>query len=518
MGESQGLLLVAGALKGRLAAGLVIIACCAVFQFFTLRTGQSWMDDAFMYVMHAENLAAGRPYAQTCYVYNPLNPYAGPAQYPPGYPAALSVVVRAGGGLRAMKAANVLFLAALLCCVLLLADFPAGDPRALGLVAVLGFCPVLWDFKDLIYSDFLFCALVYLALLVYRRARGAAGQRLYAAAGLSCWLAYSVRPLGALLPAAFALEALVRREGRRGAAVLAAAFAVPAAAQAFFFPAGVYGGLLALPRSGGFLPAAGKVLGGFLGSLTEFWYLPPGRGGVLAAYAALGLSLLALAGYAAGLRERLGKRGPDAMDFFAALYVGTVVLFRMYDGIRYIFPLMPWLVWKALEGFGAFGSARAARRWTAAFLAAAFGLYAWSFASGARYGALPGGPYEPAAQQMFSFVKKASSEGDTVVFVKPRSMCFFTGRKSEVYPPAAGDAALTAWLRETGASYLVASRIFPQDAAELYGFIARNRGLLEKVYENPDYKVFRIRKGGLRGFTSALRTRLWPCSCARCTS
>ncbi|MCX5786260.1 MAG: hypothetical protein NTX59_11285 [Elusimicrobia bacterium] len=478
----------------RAAAGLALIALCAVFQFFTIRDGHPWMDDAFMYIMHADNLVSGRPYADTCYVYNPENPYVGPRAYPPGYPAVLTVPLKLGGGLKAMKAGNVFFLSGLLACLLFFFTSPAGDFRLLGLLALFGLNPVLWDYKDLVYSDILFCCLLYLSLLLHRLSYSRPGLAMHALAGFCAYLAYAVRPLGALLPAALVLEDLLAgKADRRRQAVLCACFLAPAAAQAFFFDLSSYADQLASPIRSALLPSAVKVLKEFLFSLKGFWALGP-ETSLPAALAALALAFLTLFGFAAGLVRRVRESKLEAMDFFAAFYLLTVAGFGMYDGVRYIFPLMPYLVWKAFEGFEIFGGAVMGRRAAAAFLAAAFALYGWSFAIKAEYGPMNGGPYGRPAQEMFGFLKGASSAADTIIFVKPRSMCFFTGRKSSIYPPYGNDAHFTAYFREAGASYLVVSRVFGQDALYLYGFAERNRASLEKVYDNPDFKVFRLRK------------------------
>jgi len=477
------------------AAAFAVIAFCALFQFFTLRSGHSWMDDAFMYVMHADNLAAGRPYAQTCYAYTPENPYPGPAVYPPGYPVLLAVIMKAGGGFRAFKAANVFFLASLLVCLLFLAGFPPDDLRAAALAGLFGLNPVLWNYKDLVYSDILFCFLLYFSVLVYGRARERRGSLLYAAAGFACYLAYSVRPLGGILPAAIALEAIASGKGRwRDLGVLAACFAVPAAAQAFFFDLSAYSGTLSAHTADALVPGASRVLGGFLTSMLNFWAPDLSRAPAASA-AAAALTFAVLAGFTAGLGARISAKRLEAMDFFVPLYVGAVAAFRIYDGVRYLFPLMPYLAWKAFEGFGVFRGEAAGRRASAVFLAGALALYGWTFAARTEYGTISAGPYSKTAQGMFDYLRTASDRDGTVIFIKPRSMCFFTGRRSAVYPASGDDAQFMEYFRKEGASYLVISRIFEQDARSLYGFAERNSRVLEKVYENQDFKVFRILPG-----------------------
>jgi hypothetical protein len=73
------------------AAALLILAI-AGFQVATIRSGQDWGDDFAMYILHARNIAQGRDYAATGYIYNPDYPSLGPVTYPPVFPLLLSPI------------------------------------------------------------------------------------------------------------------------------------------------------------------------------------------------------------------------------------------------------------------------------------------------------------------------------------------------------------------------------------------------------------------------------------------
>ena len=62
---------------------LAIVVLTGVFHCSTMRAGHDWGDDFSMYVQHAKNLAEGRPYAETRYIYNPFRPMYAPRAYPP---------------------------------------------------------------------------------------------------------------------------------------------------------------------------------------------------------------------------------------------------------------------------------------------------------------------------------------------------------------------------------------------------------------------------------------------------
>lgn len=449
------------------------------------------MDDAFMYTMHADNLCAGRPYADTCYVFNPENPYVGPPSYPPGYPALICAVKKAGGGMRAMKAANALAIGALALVLTLLPPASAGTALSAGIAALVALAPALWEQKDLLYSDIIFTLLLYMALLLHQTAGMLRKSWISALEGFVSYLAYAVRPLGVLLPAAFVIKDLFRGTLRcRAAALRLAFFAIPALLQTLFFPAFQYADQLHSPIKESVPAGAAHVLGLFFLGFNAFWAIEPGSNAPIAA-AGLLLTLLLLGFYAAGAVRRFRAGEPEAMDFFTLLYIATIALFGMFDGIRYVFPLVPFLAWKGLESAAAFRNLL--RRAVPAVFITAGILFAWSYLVKADYKEIADGPAGKTAQEMFAYISRETKPADTVIFAKPRSLCYFTGRKSSIYPPAGDDGHFREYFRRTGAKYLVVSKNFEQDRKFLYAFVGRNGDLLEKKFENPDFKVFRLK-------------------------
>jgi hypothetical protein len=76
----------------------------------SIRRGNFWPDDYALYVHHAENIAEGRPYADTGYIYNPGAADYSPRAYPPVFPLLPAPICRAYGlDLHAMKIEVVVF-------------------------------------------------------------------------------------------------------------------------------------------------------------------------------------------------------------------------------------------------------------------------------------------------------------------------------------------------------------------------------------------------------------------------
>jgi hypothetical protein len=85
----------------RLSRGLLgialLILIIATFYIASIRRGNFWPDDYALYVHHAENIAEGRPYADTGYIYNPGAADYSPRAYPPVFPLLLAPIYRAYG-------------------------------------------------------------------------------------------------------------------------------------------------------------------------------------------------------------------------------------------------------------------------------------------------------------------------------------------------------------------------------------------------------------------------------------
>src|SRR5262245_47077561 len=184
----------------------------------TLRPGHEWDDDYSLYVAHARNLAEGRPYADTGYVYNPHFPSYSPRTYPPVFPLLLAPVYRAFGlDLAAMKAFVVLLYVAFLGVLAALLRRRLRAPYALACLLLVGLNPYLWQLTDRLLSERPFLLFAYLTLGLMDRACAAREQQQRAwgwalLAGLAAYLAFGTRTAGVVLvPSLFAVELLRRR-------------------------------------------------------------------------------------------------------------------------------------------------------------------------------------------------------------------------------------------------------------------------------------------------------------------
>lgn len=472
---------------------LGVAAGVCVFYLLTLRQGQTWMDDYAQYVMHAVNLAQGRPYADTGYIFNPLNQFIGPATYPPVFPLLLAPVCKLlGPDLQVMKALTCAAFGGFLYVMMLIFAEKFGARRALIAGAAIGLSPVFWSFKDYLYAEYPFLLFSFAALYVYGRARAAeaaGGRWLRAAlaAGLLTYLAYGTRTLGALLPPVFLLADLAagRKLSKTFFAAAAVAFCLGLAqnltlhsdavyadqTRAWFSQVSLWGALV--NNFLNYTPRFALLFGGALG---------PGFGTALFAAAAL----LAAAGFGAA-----GKGGLSLYGVYVLVNLIFLMVCPASDGLRYAFQLAPFLLYYAFAGWDAV-SARLGR---AARLAGAALLLLTAVGYGAAYAkaqwTLNTGTAREETGQLFEFIRRAVPPSGAVIFRKPRTLALYTGRRSAMYH-AAGDADLLAYFKQIGAGHLVTAPLFAEDRLVLIPFVERNPARFSQIYSNADFTVYRI--------------------------
>ncbi|MDX1531681.1 MAG: hypothetical protein R3362_09160, partial [Rhodothermales bacterium] len=173
--------------------------------------------DPYQYLLHAENLVEGRPYAATGYIQSP-DWYVAPVAYPPGFPLLLAPVIALFGiDLMAVGALLTLAFVGGLWALAALLRGALPRPYVIGLVLVVGLHPYFWKFKLLPLSELPFLCAVALCLLFYSRAtRDGPGTRsgtvigLAVLAGLTLGFAIGTRLLGLVLLPTFVLHDLVR--------------------------------------------------------------------------------------------------------------------------------------------------------------------------------------------------------------------------------------------------------------------------------------------------------------------
>ena len=490
----------AAVLSVALAAGV------AVFLVGTLRKGHNWDGDYALYIMHAENIVAGRPYGATGYIFNPQN-WIHPAAYPPGLPLLLAPVYRlAGLDLQRMKLVGVFSFALFLLVFARTATCRLPVPLGLALVAMLGFHPWIWDFKDTVFSELPFMLFCYATLALVDGVAEQPLNRKWAAivaSSVGLALACLTRSIGfVLLPTILLVywHATRKLVNSGSLVVLSAVLLIGLARLALPYDAGTYVNQFA---EGGGTP----LVGGLRNYRTAVWDLLGAwsiRGPGLRHVLTFAFLTLMVAGFVARLRVRL-----TVFEVFFVLYWVVLLIYPFQIEVsRYSLPVWPLMLFYAFAGAYELG-ARAGTAWRIALPAllvgGLWGLHLAQY-SRADFGPIPFSVTNARSRQVFN-VMKATLPADAVVLTrKPTIIALFTGRRAAIWPSPFSDAALWRYARQIGATYVLQGPLNygmnGRRPDQFDAFIERNQARLNLIFTNPWFRLYKMTMAPERSATA----------------
>ncbi|MEN4013158.1 MAG: glycosyltransferase family 39 protein [Bellilinea sp.] len=478
------------------------LAAVAVFYGLTFRAGHPWGDDFAQYIAHARNIVNGLPYTDIGIIHNPAI-VLGPSAYPPLFPLLLAPLVALFGiHLTAFKILGVV------CALGALALFERWlrrhfNPvmRAL-IVALAGFSPLFWSYKEQILSDMPFVFFTMLAVLLIERLKEEGGGRWGGwLAGLAMGAAVAARSVGVVLWIAFILEQILQRRWRRRWFGQAAGAALSV--------------IIALNL---LLPSTGDYLGQTAGwnwaviqynletievAANYLWASDPTLWGVFSFTSLVAMVLFAVGFFRrprpapnTGLRESIGL-----IEWYFAGHLAIILIWPHPQGMRFFLPLMFFYLYYVFLGLKytfstatGFKNMRARQLGLVAAIALALALTLspaenfWKNYAKLPLRAFDAGVGLPASQEMFTYARDSIADGQVVAFFKPRALALLSGKTAFAphWQPAQPEQTL-ADLREYQADYLIVWKV---DYAHLADFARQNSQWFTLVFENADFDIF----------------------------
>jgi hypothetical protein len=490
---------------------IIMLAAAAVACFFllTIRDGQHAGDFA-MYVRHAINIVDGNPYAESGYVQNPAAQSVGTVAYPPGVPLVLAPVYAVSGlDLNAMKVLMVVFFVAFLIVLGLLAGSHLRAPYLFSLLVIVGFLPYFWDYKDNVESDFPFLFPVFLSMLLVDVAGRTQSSRrrgiLAVAAGITMFVAISMRPIGLVLPIALLLYDLISR--RRW---------VPG--PGFWIPASVCMVLVVLQNV--LLPLeSGSYAGAFLQQVKSPLDLVAAAIGnakyyMLACVArmifangfsdtiAVGLAVLSVAPLLVGLIHRV-RTGAGIVEVFFVCY-GGILLIWPFRQPNYMIPMYPLIAYYVILGIQTAVPERFKRPATVLVMLITAITFIPRYVQ-MDYEHVSNNLLSSASSEVYEYVQTNLDEDVTIVARAPRSVALFTGRTSTPPDlPAENRDRYTeeeatgvfAYFEVVGADYALVGpkgETFHREILPLWHLVRDYPQRFELVYANDEWQLYRLR-------------------------
>ncbi len=450
----------------------------------------TWWGDSFQYLLHAESLISGRPYADTGYIPSPYS-FLAPAAYPVGYPLLIAPVLAVFGP--SPQALGVVASVCLLGTAWLAATMARAwvpDPFAVAVAGGVAFQPGLLASTGPPLSDLPFMFFVVLSLLAADRASRQRDRwgRWAVLAGLAVGAAVATRTLGVVLVPALLLPGVIRsRRFERWALVamgIGLVLVVGVASVDLGAPASPGVGDRARSEQGadagrGADPGYGALVrDNLLGRLSQIptripaqvtnyarasyplWEVP-GASGLKNL-----LSLLALVPVGIGVAH-CARRRFGATEAFAVLYVMALLPWS-FSGVRYLFPVYPLYYLYLVVGVWWIGrDNRSRQRVVVAALAVAVGV-----SYGGRFMERAVEPVEPITptdeEALYDFIRETTPDGAVMLTTQDaRIPAYYTRRAVSLGPKEVGE--WTVYADRLGASYALV-----QDQSEVAPALRRD--------------------------------------------
>ncbi len=484
---------------------LVFILLSTLLAFSILSRDHDWGDDWASYVMQAVAITKGETHEfiqRNAFTMRQSTHFIGPDAYPWGFPALLAPFTLACGPLNVfcLKFINLIFWSLFLWVFYALLARRLPPLEAALVLAVFAFSPVLLKFQDQILSDIAFLLFSALGLLlientILRDGDVLGSPRKNIWLGLALFFAFFVRTNGILLvPTLFLTQAFLYLKTRPHLSldwrrILSIGlipyyiFGLLTLALLAVFPAG----------EGSHIERLAVISATSLLKNTETYFALPAQFFDSLPQPAILYGFL-LPFFLGGAILNY-KRDPHLLIYFI-LSNALFVVWPEQQGIRFIFPILPLLVYFAYQGMTATSFALTEKYqrlglWlTRGFWLVIIAVFAWTSFTFARDNLAQGrGPYgnvfDPISIEMFEFVKSNTPADSVIAFYKPRALRLFTDRDSLLIDScdALGKADYVLLRKSRGA----VDQVSPADVTTCNPSV-----LLIEVFDNEKFVVYQI--------------------------
>ena len=417
----------------------IIILSSIAIGSSTLTRGHEWGDDFASYIMQAQSILNGQTaefVERNTFTIFQSSIQIGPVAYPWGYPLILAPALFLNGvHALTLKLPGLFFFAGFLICLFLLINHRLTRTESLLLVSLFAFNPTLIKFLDQILSDIPFLFFIFLALLLMMEVKAKQNTRENIFLGVVMFFAFFIRTTGIILLASFLVyqaSCFYREQEERKAlvktsAIVVLAFGLLWLLTSLIFPNGQGSYFEQLK---GLTPAIFQEnISGYFSVFEIFLGTGPAW-----TYIFYMLFIFFLIGAWA-------RRITDQpLIIFFALYFMAMLFWPEWQGIRFIFPLLPIFIYFAFQGIRAIIQ-KLPEKYRQVLEAVSYGFWLlivgiFLFSSATRaYANLQdnrkiNGPFDPYSSDVYNYIKANTPPDSVIVFFKPRAMRLFTDRNT----------------------------------------------------------------------------------------
>lgn len=474
----------------------LILLASALLGSSVLTRGHWWGDDFAAYIMQAKSILDGSMdafVAANTFTVTQSSHQLGPAAYPWGFPLMLTpVYALIGLSPIALKMPGLLAYLCFLLVFFFLTKRRFSLTESLIAVALFAFNPGLLRSLDNIGSDIPFLCLSTLAILLadlYAAEKQAERKRILAVlTGVVLFGAFFVRTQGLILLGSVLLfqgiRFLIHPEQRRvlvrDSLIIMAVFGILWGISSLIFPGGQTS-YLAL-YAGFSMETLTDNIFSYSRVFGEFFVGIPGGASFFGIFAPL---------FFVGLVARF--KADLLFVLYAALYLIVLWTWPEWQGYRFLFPLLPFFVYFAVQG------GRTIRDQIPEKGQFAFGVLVYTtfvgvivlflvVSTGNALGNLQekraiNGPFDPFSIETYDFIKNNTPPDSVIVFFKPRAMRLMTDRDA---------LALTECERMPEGDYLALSKKVGENLQIPPERIDECNLPLDMVFQNRRFIVYRV--------------------------
>jgi hypothetical protein len=235
-------------------------------------------------------------------------------------------------------------------------------------------------------------------------------------------------------------------------------------------------------------------------TLAGFWV-----GGISSTLSFFVIAMVAALTSAGLLSER--RDGVAAVHCLLAPYMLLMILWPFGAGMRYALPVIPWMAFLALSGLRELSARfcpryRAGAAWALLLLLGVPTIQAYRTTD---FGPIRQNTGLPEFNALCDAVRRTTRPEDIFIYYRARALSLYAGRSASSYDQHGTEAEFWEYARTIHAKYLITTNAFNEDGRFLAQYVEAHPDNLDLTYENPHFRLYRIRPDADRATASLSR-------------
>lgn len=489
-------------MRNYLAIGII---CIPLF-FFNVKSWTDWGDDFAQYLHQANNLLSGLPPNETGYIFNEDYPTYAPPSYPSGFPLLLAPVMKlSGANIYTLNLYISFFLSLFAITLFSFLRRYYSDLISVILVILFLYNPWTLSFKSEILSDIPFSLFFLLTIILFTsvRKRNVLFVILFS---VICAFTILIRSIGIVLILAIILQSAIeyikqrRVKNRQIIKSVVSNLLIAFISFLLFFVFSKlifqssgegllnYKKLVDFPELKNSIQTNLNYYSGVLRAFFEPWndqwqFVSIISGSMIFTFIILGMIRKMISHY-------------SYLDSLVIVYFAVILIYPYSNaGFRFLLPLIPLLLLYLVKGIMSVDINIPIHRKYVLILLTLIVLFSYKKGIMEIYNSrnvMTEGPQIPANKEMIKYITDSIDSDARFSFKRPRTLAFFTGRKSMTHHRDASPEEIQKNIISNRINYLLIN--YEEYNQNILDYIKVNESKLEIIWENSKNRIYRIKK------------------------